>query len=116
MGWILTGQGSHHDAERAFALRPDLRRDPVHRWLLGMALDVNVIVGLLLLRVGGWDYVLWGIFFRVTFTLHCTWLVNSATHLWGSRRFETRDDSTNNWWVALLSFGEGGTTITTRTR
>jgi stearoyl-CoA desaturase (delta-9 desaturase) len=33
--------------------------------------------------------------------------VNSATHLWGSRRFATRDDSTNNWWVALLSFGEG---------
>ena len=36
-----------------------------------------------------------------------TWLVNSATHKWGSRRFATRDDSTNNWWVALLTFGEG---------
>ena len=46
-------------------------------------------------------------FFRTTFGLHCTWLVNSATHLWGSRRFKTRDDSTNNWWVALLTFGEG---------
>ena len=33
--------------------------------------------------------------------------MNSATHLWGSRRFKTRDDSTNNWWVALLTFGEG---------
>jgi len=33
--------------------------------------------------------------------------VNSATHLWGSRRFETRDDSRNNWWVALVSGGEG---------
>jgi fatty-acid desaturase len=39
--------------------------------------------------------------------LHCTWLVNSATHLWGSRRFQTRDDSTNLWWVALITFGEG---------
>ena len=39
--------------------------------------------------------------------IHSTWLVNSATHLWGSRRFKTRDDSTNNWWVALLTFGEG---------
>ena len=36
-----------------------------------------------------------------------TIVVNSATHLWGSRRYETRDDSTNNWWVALLTFGEG---------
>jgi stearoyl-CoA desaturase (delta-9 desaturase) len=50
---------------------------------------------------------MWGIFFRVTFNLHATWLVNSATHMWGSRRFATRDDSTNNWWVALLTFGEG---------
>jgi hypothetical protein len=33
--------------------------------------------------------------------------VNSATHIWGSRRFATRDDSTNNWLVALLTFGEG---------
>jgi stearoyl-CoA desaturase (delta-9 desaturase) len=34
-------------------------------------------------------------------------MVNSVTHIWGSRRFETRDDSRNNWVVALLSFGEG---------
>ncbi|HEX7296796.1 MAG TPA: acyl-CoA desaturase, partial [Pyrinomonadaceae bacterium] len=33
--------------------------------------------------------------------------VNSASHLWGNRRFDTKDDSTNNWWVALLTFGEG---------
>jgi fatty-acid desaturase len=39
--------------------------------------------------------------------LHATWLVNSATHIWGSRRFQTRDLSTNSWWVALLTFGEG---------
>src|SRR5262249_40384259 len=36
-----------------------------------------------------------------------TWMVNSITHTWGSRRFATRDLSTNNWWVALLTFGEG---------
>ena len=39
--------------------------------------------------------------------LHCTWLVNSATHSWGTRRFATRDLSTNSWWVALLTYGEG---------
>src|SRR5471030_2680180 len=39
--------------------------------------------------------------------LHSTWLVNSATHMWGARRFATRDDSRNIWWVALLTFGEG---------
>jgi len=51
--------------------------------------------------------VLWGVLLRVTLGLHATWLVNSATHLWGSRRFDTRDDSRNNWWVALLTGGEG---------
>jgi stearoyl-CoA desaturase (delta-9 desaturase) len=51
--------------------------------------------------------VSWGIFLRTTVELHGTWLVNSAAHTWGSRRFATPDDSTNNWWVALLTFGEG---------
>jgi fatty-acid desaturase len=50
---------------------------------------------------------LWGIFLRTVVGLHATWLVNSATHVWGSRRFATRDDSTNSWFVALLTFGEG---------
>ena len=48
-----------------------------------------------------------GIFLRVVVGLHGTWLVNSATHMWGTRRFNTRDDSRNSWWVALLTFGEG---------
>src|SRR5207247_10117279 len=66
-----------------------------------------IILALVLLAIGGWPYLMWGIFLRVTVGLHATWLVNSATHLWGKRRFVTRDDSRNNWWVALLSFGEG---------
>ena len=57
--------------------------------------------------VGALGMVLWGTFLRVTIGLHATWLVNSATHLWGKRRFETKDDSRNNWWVALLTGGEG---------
>jgi len=107
MGWILTGEGLHHDASVLARYAPDLCRDRVHVWLSQWHWVSNVVVGLVLLAMGGVPYVLWGIFFRTTFGLHCTWLVNSATHLWGSRRFQTRDDSTNNWWVALLSFGEG---------
>ena len=44
---------------------------------------------------------------RTIFVLHTTWLVNSATHVWGYRTHETRDFSTNLWWVALLAYGEG---------
>ena len=107
MGWIITGQGLHHDADVLARYAPDLSRDPVHVFMSKWHWMSNVLVGLGLLALGGWTYVLWGIFFRTAFGLHCTWLVNSATHLWGSRRFQTRDDSTNLWWVALLSFGEG---------
>ena len=56
---------------------------------------------------GAIGMVLWGTFLRVSLGLHATWLVNSATHLWGKRRFDTKDDSRNNWWVALLTGGEG---------
>src|SRR3979490_2374612 len=65
------------------------------------------VLGGILLAIGGLPLMLWGIAFRVTFGLHATWLVNSATHMWGGRRVETRDDSRNNGWVALITFGEG---------
>jgi fatty-acid desaturase len=107
MGWILLGQGLHQDSDVLARYVPDLSRDPFHVFISKWHWTSNVIVGLILLAFGGIPYVLWGIFFRTTWGLHSTWLVNSATHLWGSRRFKTRDDSTNNWWVALLTFGEG---------
>jgi len=107
MGWILMGEGLHHDASVLARYAPDLSKDKFHVWLSNWHWVTNVVVGVGLLAFGGIPYVLWGIFFRTTFGLHATWLVNSATHLWGSRRFKTRDDSTNNWWVALLTFGEG---------
>ena len=52
-------------------------------------------------------WLVWGGFVRTIFVLHSTWLVNSATHVWGYRSHETRDNSTNLWWVALLTYGEG---------
>jgi len=61
----------------------------------------------ILYAIGGMPLFLWGTFVRIVFGLHATWLVNSATHMWGYRRFETRDDSRNTWWVALMTFGEG---------
>jgi fatty-acid desaturase len=107
MGWILMGDGMHHDASVLARYVPDLSRDRVHVALSTWHWTSNVVVGLILLAFGGVPYVLWGIFFRTTAGLHATWLVNSATHKWGSRRFATNDDSKNSWWVALLTFGEG---------
>jgi hypothetical protein len=72
-----------------------------------VSLSSMIVLGLALLAMGGLPFLLWGIFMRSVIGLHATWLVNSVTHIWGSRRFSTRDTSTNNWFVALLTFGEG---------
>ena len=55
----------------------------------------------------GTSLLVWGLFLRLVYVLHVTWLVNSASHMWGYRNYETKDDSRNLWWVGLLAFGEG---------
>jgi stearoyl-CoA desaturase (delta-9 desaturase) len=65
------------------------------------------VVSVLLYIFGGLPMLLWGTCFRLVFGLHATWAVNSITHMWGARRFATRDDSRNNLLVALVTFGEG---------
>ena len=86
---------------------PELARDPVHRFLEKAQVPLTVLLGIALYAFGGLPVLVWGIFVRAVFVYHCTWLVNSAAHLWGYKTFETNEGSTNNWWVALLSYGEG---------
>ena len=69
-----------------------------------------------LYAIGGMPYLVWGFFVRSVLVLHSTWLVNSATHVWGYRSHETRDNSTNLWWVALSPTARAGTTTTTPSR
>jgi stearoyl-CoA desaturase (delta-9 desaturase) len=107
MGWILNIQPIHHDPAVLRRYVPDLIQDRFHVALSTWNWVPQVVVALAFYAFGGVPYLLWAVFFRTTFGLHATSLVNSATHLWGSRRFMTRDDSTNSWWVSLLTFGEG---------
>ena len=107
MGWILRGTGQQHDEQVMQRYAPDLMRDPVHVWMNRLYFVPLILSGIVLLALGGWGMLFVGTFLRVTIGLHATWLVNSATHMWGTRRFETTDDSKNSWWVALLTFGEG---------
>lgn len=107
MGWILKGTAQDHDDKTLRRYVPDLYKDKFHTLLARFYYAPLIISGVILFIAGGWSMVLWGVFARVVFGWHSTWLVNSATHYWGSRRFETKDDSTNNWAIALLTFGEG---------
>jgi sn-1 stearoyl-lipid 9-desaturase len=86
---------------------PELVRDPYYRFLDRYHGAYTIALGIALFAAGGWNFVIWGIFARLVFTYHCTWLVSSASHTIGHRTFATNDRSTNNWWVAALTFGEG---------
>lgn len=79
---------------------------------------VSLVGGLYLLGAGlnaafpalgtsGMQLVMWGFFLSTILVYHVTFCVNSVTHIVGKKRFETKDESRNNWWVALLTFGEG---------
>ena len=107
IGWILDGKAQQYDQATLERYAPDVFKDGYYRWLNRFYYIPLLVVGLTLLVFGGWGVMLWGVFLRLTLSLHATWLVNSATHLWGSARFATGDDSRNSWWVALLTFGEG---------
>ena len=107
VGWILLGDAQHNDTHLLSKYAPDLAKHKFYVWLNNYHWLPLAALTVLLGALGGLPLVLWGTCVRVVFGLHATWLVNSATHLWGRRRFETRDDSRNSWWVALLTFGEG---------
>ncbi|MGH9718999.1 MAG: acyl-CoA desaturase [Bryobacteraceae bacterium] len=105
--WMIFGDATHSSTTECSRYAPDLCKDRFLVWLSKYNYLPLVTLAILLLVFGGVSMLLWGVFFRVTMGLHATWMVNSLTHFWGGRRFATRDDSRNNWFVALLSFGEG---------
>ncbi|MGH9596416.1 MAG: acyl-CoA desaturase [Edaphobacter sp.] len=107
VGWLLTGETKHSGSAELNPYVPELRKDKFHVWISRWHWVPITVLGIALLVFGGWPYLFWGIFFRTVIGLHSTWLVNSATHMWGSRRFATTDTSRNSFWVALLTFGEG---------
>jgi stearoyl-CoA desaturase (delta-9 desaturase) len=107
MGWILKGTAQDHDEATLKRYVPDLLKDKFHVLLAKYYYIPLVLSGFVLFAIGGWELVLWGVFARVVVGWHSTWFVNSATHFFGKRRFATEDDSTNNAWVAILTFGEG---------
>ena len=115
-GWFLTPKAFRTN----FKVIPDYAKYPELRFLDRYDLVVPVALAVLLfgfghlvalgapeLEVTGLQILVWGFFISTICCYHVTYLVNSAAHVIGSRRYETKDDSRNNWFVALLTFGEG---------
>jgi fatty-acid desaturase len=96
-------------------LAPDLYADPGLRFLEKYYTAINIAFLMALTAAGYFwgggpmalSFLVWPGLLRIIYGLNITWLVNSAAHVWGTRPFATPDRSRNNWWVALLTWGEG---------
>ncbi|WP_437741569.1 acyl-CoA desaturase [Sorangium sp. So ce1504] len=103
MGWWLGREHEELDLKRI----PDFAGFPELRWL-----DRYHVVGplgmmALLFAVGGYDAFLWGYVVSTCALMHGTFTINSLAHVFGSRRYATTDTSRNNFWLALITLGEG---------
>jgi len=116
MGWFLSRKHFGTDLSQI----PDLARYPELRLLDRYDLLVPVLYAAGLMGLGaflnryapglgtsGWQLLVWGYFVSTVVLMHVTFTINSLAHVWGTRRYATRDDSRNNWFLALLTLGEG---------
>lgn len=107
IGWIFQGTAQNQPQAVRQRYSPDLLKDPYLVFIDKWYWVSTVLLAGVLYAIGGWTMVVWAIVARIVVSWHFTWMVDSVTHIWGSRRFETRDTSTNNGLVAAVTFGEG---------
>jgi len=124
MGWMLVENPDLGRLRIYERYAKDILRDPFQKWLernygwivlahwvgfFAIGTAVALAIG------GGWapalqfgaSVLVWGVFVRTVVVWHITWSVNSVTHLWGYRNYDTDEDSRNNVFVGLISNGEG---------
>ncbi len=107
MGWILFPDPKLFTPEFLAHYVPDLLKDKGHVLINRFALLPPILYGITLVAIGGYPLLVYGLLLPVAICLHTTWSVNLYAHGWGSQAFDTGDDSTNNWIVAILAWGEG---------
>lgn len=126
MGWLLVHNRTLHAASSYEKYARDILRDPFYMWLerrpwriAAIYLAHAVLLAVVAFGIGWWlwgasaaiwfaaSVVVWGVIGRTLLVWHITWSVNSLTHLFGYRNHETDENSRNNWFVAMVSAGEG---------
>ncbi|MDY7025764.1 MAG: acyl-CoA desaturase [Pseudomonadota bacterium] len=116
VGWFLQPR----NFSAPYDLIKDFARFPELRWLDRNHVLIPVFTGAALyvlgsalaayapsLETNGFQMLVWGFFISTVLSTHITLMINSLAHVWGSRRYNTKDHSRNNWLLALLTFGEG---------
>lgn len=116
LGWFMSDAAYKTD----YSVIPDLAKFPELRWLNRFDSIVPILFGTFMFVLGGWighvwpesgvtggQLLIWGFFISTVLLFHSTFLINSLGHVWGSRRFKTKDHSRNNAFLALLTLGEG---------
>ncbi|MDX2215673.1 MAG: fatty acid desaturase [Oculatellaceae cyanobacterium bins.114] len=107
MVWLFYKRPEFFEYESNRKFAPDLAQDAFYRWLDRYYLLLQIPLGILLYLLGGWSFVIYGIFVRAVLLWHSTWLINSASHITGYRSHDSDDNSRNLWWAAILTYGEG---------
>ncbi len=106
--WMCYEHKTFDDPNMIKQYAKDIADDPFYNFLEKYFIQIQFAFGFILLAIGGWSFVVWGIFARLVLAYHGTWFVNSAAHMFGYKNFKLdKDLSTNCWWVGLLAYGEG---------
>ena len=126
IGWLLVDKHGLHKISNYERYARDLLRQPFYLNLERKFVPLWVYLGHAILFFGvgfalGWliwgssesalrfgaSLLVWGVFVRTVVVWHITWSVNSLTHMFGYRNYETGEESRNNWLVAIFTSGEG---------
>lgn len=103
VGWIFAERVRDAD----YRLVPDLTKYPELLWLDRQKYLPAILLAVVVVLVAGWPGLFMGFFLSTVLLYHGTFAINSLAHLHGKQRYVTGDDSRNNWWLALITFGEG---------
>ncbi len=124
-GWLLLHNSTTHEFS-VYNNARDILSDPYYkileknRWMTVLIYTIHAALFYAAGWLVGWSiwgveaadqlaasWLVWGVLVRTVVMWHVTWSVNSLSHLWGYRNYETSDHSRNNWFVAVITGGEG---------
>ena len=103
VGWIFTAEHEETDYDSI----PDLTKYPELVWLNKHPYFPATLLAIGCFLIAGWPGLFVGFFWSTTVLYHGTFFINSLAHVHGKQRYVTGDDSRNNWWLAIITMGEG---------